>query len=126
MKPYFGIPSAVEHQGNYIGVTLHPSTVQELVDPEQGFGRSLRIGHNLAKNLLLFKIDLNFTDGTGFENLVSVDQSKFSTRSITDVGRVVLASTLAHAYVLNSLDLTSYYRTMGLKELILQASIKEF
>jgi hypothetical protein len=113
MKPYFGIPSAVEHQGNYVGVTLHPSTIQELVDPEQGFGRSLRIGHDIAKNLLPFNFDLNFTDGTGFENLVSVNQSKFNTRSITDVTESVLAATLAHSYTSNSLDLTSYYRTMG-------------
>ena len=88
--------SAVEHQGNLIGVSLAPSTFNTLVDPEMGFGRSLRFGHDVVKNI------------TG-----AFDQSKFNTRSVTDVTESVLAATLVHSYLNSDIDLKSFYDDIG-------------
>ena len=94
--PAYGFTSAVEHQGNLIGVSLAPSTFNTLVDPEMGFGRSSRFGHDLAKNV------------TG-----AFDQTKFNTRSVTDVTESVLAATLVHSYLNSDIDLKSFYQTIG-------------
>jgi hypothetical protein len=96
LVPAYGMTSAVEHQGNLIGVSLAPSTFNTLVDPEMGLGRSNRFGHDLVKNV------------TG-----AFDQSKFNTRSMTDVTESVLAATLVNAYVNSDLDLQSFYDAIG-------------